>query len=286
VIRAAAMGMCFGVRDALELALADPRPEQTTIHGELVHNEEVLARLRARGFHMQAEDERHRLPTTQRVLVTAHGISARERHRLRGAGRQLVDTTCPLVVRVHEAAKKLEAAGYHVVVIGRQGHVEVRGIVGDLCHSHVVERVAAVERYPHRRIGVVCQSTFAVDGAREILTAIRELNPGATVRFVDTICEPTKQRVHAVRELAGQVEVIVVVGGRNSNNTRQLVKTCERLGCKAHHVQGAGDLELRWFGGVRIVGLTAGTSTLPETIDQVETALRGMHVIRRLGETG
>jgi len=286
VIRAEAMGMCFGVRDALDLAFAEPRPEATTIHGELVHNEEVLDRLRARGFHMQGENQRHRTAPTERVLVTAHGISDRERRRLLDAGRQLLDTTCPLVVRVHEAARDLQTAGHHVIVIGRRGHVEVRGIVGDLCHFHIVDRVEAVQCYPYDRLGVVCQSTFMVDAAAEIVAAIRALNPASEVRFVDTICEPTKQRVRAVRELAEQVEVMVVVGGRNSNNTRELVKTCEALGCRAHHVQEPGDLELGWFRGVRVVGLTAGTSTLPETIDRMETALRGMHVAGRRSQAG
>lgn len=283
VIRAAAMGMCFGVRDALQLALAEPRPGDTTIHGELVHNEEVLARLRARGFPMETEDRRGRngLPATGRVLITAHGISGRERRRLEAAGRQLVDTTCPLVVRVHDAARELAASGHFVLVIGRKGHVEVQGITGDLEDFDVLDRVEAVKRYPHDRIGVVCQSTFQVDAAQEILAAIGALNPGAEVRFVDTICEPTKQRVRAVRELAQRVLVVVVVGGRNSNNTRQLVETCESLGCRAHHVQGPGDLQLHWFRGVRVVGLTAGTSTLPETIDGVEAALRGMRVVGR-----
>lgn len=284
VIRAEALGMCFGVRDALQLALADPQPEETTIHGELVHNEEVLRRLRARGFHMQAEDQRNGLSGTRRVLVTAHGISDRERRRLQTSGHQLLDTTCPLVVRVHEAAKGLLASGHHVLVIGRPGHVEVQGIVGDLDHFDVVDRVEAVGRYPHDRLGVVCQSTFRVEAAQEILAAIRTRNPSARVRFVDTICEPTRQRVRAVRELAQRVGLMVVVGGRNSNNTRQLVRTSEALGCRAHHVQGPSDLQLRWFRGVRVVGLTAGTSTLPETIDRVQAALEGMRVAGRIGE--
>ena len=235
---------------------------------------------------MRGENQRHRLPATDRILVTAHGISDRERRRLEDAGRQLLDTTCPLVVRVHRAAQDLQAAGHHVIVIGRQGHVEVRGIVGDLCHFHVVDRVEAVQRYPYDRLGVVCQSTFMVAAATEIVAAIRALNPAAEVCFVDTICEPTKQRVWAVRELAQRVEVMVVVGGRNSNNTRQLVATCEALGCRAHHVQGPGDLKLHWFVGVRVVGLTAGTSTLPETIDGVEAALAGMQVAGRWSEVG
>jgi 4-hydroxy-3-methylbut-2-enyl diphosphate reductase len=279
VIRAEAMGMCFGVRDALELAQAQRDPDRTTIQGELVHNEEILRRLRRRGFHMQPEARGRQLPKTPKVLVTAHGISDRERKQLEGAGHQLVDTTCPLVVHVHDTARDLQAAGYHVLVIGKPGHVEVRGIVGDLSHFHVVDDPAKVERYPYDRLGVVCQSTFMADRARAILAAIEARNPGAEVRFVDTICEPTKQRVRAVRELSRRVRVVVVVGGRNSNNTRQLAAMCTASGCSTHHVQGPGDLRLHWFRGVRVVGLTAGTSTLPETIDDVEAALNGMQTL-------
>ena len=136
------MGMCFGVRrcprgDRWDIANR-PRSRSTA---QLVHNEVVQAQLEARGFAIQAKRERAKsLPETPAVLITAHGISDRERRRLwRPAASSIVDTTCPLVTRVHQAARSLEARGYHVLVIGRRGHVEVEGIIGDLEHSDVIE---------------------------------------------------------------------------------------------------------------------------------------------------
>src|SRR6516165_4242851 len=139
VIKAEVLGMCFGVRDALQILEDVADPNRVTIHGELVHNETVLDRLGERGFQMAKETARRPLPVTETVLITAHGVSDRERRRLEAAGKQLVDTPCPLVKRAHDAAQKLKSEGYHVLVIGRRGHVEVQGIVEDLDSFDVVQ---------------------------------------------------------------------------------------------------------------------------------------------------
>jgi 4-hydroxy-3-methylbut-2-enyl diphosphate reductase len=273
VIRAEVMGMCFGVRDALK-ALADiERPEQVTIHGELVHNERVLLQLEARGFQMVGERDRQRIPPTDTVLITAHGVSQKERARLQAAGKHLVDTTCPLVTRAHHAAQKLRAEGYHVLLIGRRGHVEVQGVIEDLDSFDVIQGVEDVQRYAHRRLGIMCQTTTPARLVQQIRDAVAAHNPGAEIRFLDTVCHPTKDHQKALNELLGRVEAVVVVGGRNSNNTRELVARCREWGRPAHHVQTAADLKPEWFAGVATVGLTAGTSTLDETIDEVHQAL-------------
>ncbi len=274
VLRADSMGMCFGVKDALEIAFAQPSPERVTIHGELVHNAEVQRRLAERRFVTRPEDEREGAPSTPDVLVTAHGVSDAERARLAAAGARLIDTTCPLVRRAHRAAVGLAKEGRFVVVIGRPGHVEVRGLTGDLERFAVVAREDEVERYPAERIGVVSQTTFRADEARRIVEAIERANPDADVRFSDTVCEPTRQRIEAVEALARAADAVVVVGGANSNNSRQLVRLCESVGTRAVLVQGPDGLEPGWFAGAEVVGLTAGTSTLDETIDAVERALR------------
>jgi 4-hydroxy-3-methylbut-2-enyl diphosphate reductase len=261
--------MCFGVRDAVEKAMSQANPVSITIWGELVRNEDVLAGLRARGFAMRGETERAALPDTAAVLITAHGVSDRERARLLAAGKRLVDTTCPLVRRVHEAARRLQADGCHVVVVGRHGHVEVEGITGDLTSFDVVADPSEVRTWPSERIGVVCQSTVMAETARAVVAEIERQNPRARVRVVDTICDPTKQRVLALEDILPRVDAVVVVGGRNSNNTRQLVALCERNGKRACHVQCAADLDPAWFAGCETVGLTAGTSTPDWTIHEV-----------------
>lgn len=277
VIRAEALGMCFGVRDALEIMEGIARPEQVTVHGELVHNAEVQGRLEDRGFRTLGESDRAgAVPGTPFVLITAHGVSDAERRRLEQAGRSLIDTTCPLVLRAHQAAKALRDRGYHVVVVGKPGHVEVRGIVEDLDSFDMVQSPAEVRPYPHARIGVICQTTTPESTARAVLEAVRACNPGVDVRHVDTVCRPTKDRQRALERLLDRVEAMVVVGGANSNNTRELAARCRARGLPTWHVQGPADLEPSWFEGIEVVGLTAGTSTLDATIDEVEHALNSL----------
>ena len=276
VIRANVLGMCFGVRDALAVMRDIAAPQSVTIHGELVHNEVVLHQLRIRGFGMVGEAERDSLPDTPRVLVTAHGVSDRERARLTAAGKTLIDTTCPLVRRVHAAALKFAAAGCHLIVIGKPGHVEVRGIVEDVPSHDVVPSVDAVRTYPATRLGVICQSTTPPELAAAILAEVRRLNPHAQVTYADTICRPTREHQRALAELLPRVEAVVVVGGRNSNNTVELARRVADYGLPACHVVGPGDLDAGWVTRFERVGLTAGTSTLEETVNAVERRLEEM----------
>lgn len=273
VIVAQHLGFCFGVRDALELAEKTDRPDLVTIRGELVHNEQVLYRLDDLGFHRQAEADRAAIPATPFVMITAHGVSDAERKRLAAAGKQFIDTTCPLVVRVHRAALELSAEGRHVIIIGRPGHVEVAGVLEDLPSGEVIPEASAVRDFGRDRLGVVCQSTTPPRVARETLEAIRRINPLADVRSIDTICQPTRDRQDAVVKLLPQIDVLVVVGGRNSNNTRELARLADDCGVVAHHVQGPDDLDPAWFAGKSVCGLTAGTSTLDTTVAAVHRRL-------------
>jgi 4-hydroxy-3-methylbut-2-enyl diphosphate reductase len=222
---------------------------------------------------MTSESARQALPETRDVLITAHGISQRERERLESAGKRLIDTTCPLVRHAHEAALRLAGEGFHVLVIGRPGHVEVQGLIEDLPSHDIVQSVDDVKTWPHARMGIVCQTTTPPKLAEQISAAIRTQNPHAEIRYRNTICQPTRDRQQAVERLCQDVEAVVVVGGANSNNTRQLVALCRAQGKPAFHVQTADDLKPAWFEGVHTVGLTAGTSTLDETIDAVHERL-------------
>ena len=174
------------------------------------------------------------------------------------------------MTRAHQAAQKLQADGCHVLVIGKRGHVEIQGIVEDLRSYDVIASADEVRAYPHARLGVMCQTTTPVRHADEIRAAIKAKNPQADIRFIDTICHPTKDHQKALERLMDEVEAMIVVGGHNSNNTRQLVLRCQQRGLSAYHVQGPEDLRPEWFDGIETVGLTAGTSTLDATIDAVE----------------
>jgi len=274
VIRAEAMGLCSGVRQALEYVAAVGDPRQVTVYGEMVHNETVNRGLARRGFRRLDEQRRGAaLPETPAVLITAHGISDTERARLHGAGLRLMDTTCPLVRRAHDAAVRLQSQGCHVLVIGRRGHVEVQGLIGDLPRAEVVESAAEVRCYHQEKIGVLCQTTSTDGLVRSVLEALTAMNPGSEVRFVDTVCRPTRERQQALDRLLPLVDALVVVGGRNSRNTRALAESARARGVPAYRVESAAEVEAGWFQGCRAVGLTAGTSTLDETIEEVHRAL-------------
>lgn len=273
VIRAEEMGMCFGVKDALHAARSVPDPTEVTIHGELVHNPSIITQLREAGFRQSPEDHRRATARTPLVLITAHGVSNAERRRLIAAHTGLIDTTCPLVSRVHDAALALQAEGRHVLLIGTPGHVEVRGIVGDLDHCDIVADASEVRGYGHGRLGVVSQTTMPPEVVADVCARIHRHNPRADIRVIDTVCQPTRLRQRALLDLVRRVHAVVVVGGNRSNNTRRLLQLCHDQRMPALQVESADELDPEWFGDARTVGLTAGTSTLDETIDEVQRAL-------------
>jgi len=275
IVLAEHFGMCFGVRDAIAQAeeLAERAP--LTILGELVHNPIVRERLRAQGVTEGSLDQLG--AASGQVMITAHGASDTKRGIWRERGLNLVDGTCPLVRHAHEQLKRLVAAGYFPVVIGKVGHVEVRGLTEDFPEACVVDLPSDVLKLPRRdRYGVISQTTQPIDRVRALVAEIERLHPASEVRFVDTVCKPTKDRQSALRKLIDVAEVIVVVGGRESNNTRQLVETCRAAGRPAFHIERPDELRSEWFDGISVVGLTAGTSTLRETVDAVFRCLEGI----------
>jgi 4-hydroxy-3-methylbut-2-enyl diphosphate reductase len=267
LLRAAHLGMCFGVRDAIALALEHANAGPLTILGDLVHNPTVLDELQARGIGVAGDVAD---VTTPAVMVTAHGISQRMLARTRALGLTVVEGTCPLVHVAHRAVTALAHDGYHVVIVGQRDHVEVRGLTGDLDRYDVVfDEADVLALDDHPRIGVAAQTTQPVEKVRELVALIRRRFPLSAVRFIDTVCKPTKERQTAAVALAQQADVVIVVGGRSSNNTRELVRTCARHCARVHHVETAAELCAEWFAGVEVVGLTAGTSTPDEVIDRV-----------------
>jgi 4-hydroxy-3-methylbut-2-enyl diphosphate reductase len=175
----------------------------------------------------------------------------------------------------HHAVAALARDGYHVVIVGQHDHVEVRGLTDDLDRFDVVldeQDVLALEERP--RIGVAAQTTQPVEKVRRVVDAIRRRFPRSDVQFVDTVCKPTKERQSAAIAMARQADVVVVVGGKTSNNTRELVSTCSRYCARVYHVESDADVRREWFGAVRMVGLTAGTSTPDDVIDRVEARIR------------
>jgi 4-hydroxy-3-methylbut-2-enyl diphosphate reductase len=272
IIRAEHLGMCFGVRDAIQLALEQSQNEPLTILGDLVHNETVLADLSARGIRVARELN---AVATHTVMITAHGTSWKTMRTVRDSGFNIVEATCPLVHVAHRAVAKLVDQGFHPVIIGKRGHVEVRGLTEDLAEFDVVLSEEDVMELKERaRFGVAAQTTQPIEKVRCLVKCLRRRFPDSEVRFIDTVCQPTKQRQNAAIELAQHSDVVVVIGGAHSNNTHELVKTCSRYCERVHHVQTADDLKEEWLEGAETVGITAGTSTPEKLISEVEVWLQ------------
>jgi 4-hydroxy-3-methylbut-2-enyl diphosphate reductase len=175
----------------------------------------------------------------------------------------------------HQAVAALAREGCRVVIVGQRDHVEVRGLTGDLDGFDVVlddDDVFALQEHP--RFGVAAQTTQSIDRVRHLADLIRRRFPRSEVRFVDTVCKPTKDRQASAVDVARQADLVIVVGGLSSNNTRELVKTCARYCSRVHHVETEADLRPEWLDGAHVVGLTAGTSTPDEVIDRVEACMR------------
>lgn len=272
--RASHLGMCFGVRDAINLAVSEARRQPLTVLGDLVHNATVLDRLHREGIVTARETGDIATPT---VMVTAHGASDRAKAALRAQGLHVLEATCPLVRHAHLAVLSLARQGFHPVIVGQRNHVEVRGLTGDLDAFDVVLTEADVDALTARpRFGVAAQTTQPTEHVRQLVNRLRERFPTAEVKFVDTVCRPTKDRQWAAVELAQQSDVVIVVGGAHSNNTRQLVMTCSRYCHRVHHVEQAADLRPEWFLPDDAVGLTAGTSTPDDIIRAVESGLEAI----------
>jgi 4-hydroxy-3-methylbut-2-enyl diphosphate reductase len=269
------LGMCFGVRDAIDLALRLTRQGPLTILGDLVHNPDVLTEMDRAGA---ARTSRPEDVNTRALLLTAHGISQRVKNDLREKGHQVHDATCPLVKRAHLALAKLVADGRHPVVIGDAKHVEVRGLVGDLDRYTIIineEDLAGLDEWAQQgcKFGIVSQTTQPLSVVLNLVETIRQRFPKNDVRFVDTVCQPTKDRQEAMHRLAAEADVIVVVGGPESNNSRKLTELARHLGRPAYQVASANELRPEWFQRVQVVGLTAGTSTPDRAIEEVRAWL-------------
>jgi len=273
-LRAEHLGMCFGVRDAIALAVWTAQTGPLTVLGDLVHNETVLEQLRSRGINI-AHDAAS-VPT-RTVMVTAHGASKRALQRIQEHGLKMLEATCPLVHVAHRAVARLVREGFHPVIIGKRDHVEVRGIVEDLDEYDVILNEKDVQQLKEkRRFGVTSQTTQPLERVWRLVALLRHRFPQSEVRFIDTVCQPTKLRQLAAAELASQSDIVIVIGGAHSNNTRELVATCSHLCPCVRHIQTAEDLRAEWFTGAETVGLTAGTSTPDDVIAEVENRLKAL----------
>jgi 4-hydroxy-3-methylbut-2-enyl diphosphate reductase len=271
--KASAMGFCFGVTRAIELVerAASERGSLQTL-GALVHNRQVVERLAGCGVGVAdtLDDVEGSI-----VAIASHGVGPDVLEEVKLRGFEVIDATCPFVRKAQDVAKKLGREGFRVMVFGDAAHPEVRGVLG-----HAGENAAASLEVPQLgslppRVGILCQTTLNQERFAEFLAGLVSQNlPGfSELRIYNTICDATSKHQEAALELAERVDLMVVIGGQDSANTRRLAGICSDTGVATFHIESTADIDPRWLRGHRRVGVTAGASTPDEVIDEVVAAL-------------
>jgi len=278
VLLASPRGFCAGVDRAIEIveqALQRFGPPVYVRH-EIVHNQHVVDTLRAKGAVFI--DDPAEAPPGATLVFSAHGVSPAVRQAASSQGLGTIDATCPLVTKVHKEALRFAQEDLEIVLVGHAGHVEVEGTMGHAPErTHLVETVEDVEKLEVRdpsRLAVLTQTTLSVDDTREIVEALRRRFPDVRLPRKDDICYATQNRQNAVRALAAEAQLVLVVGAPTSSNSQRLVEVASRAGASAHLVQGPDDVDPAWLDGVQTVGVTAGASAPELLVERVVSRLR------------
>ena len=283
VLLAEPRGFCAGVDRAIEIVERAITKFGAPIYvrHEIVHNTYVVNDLKTKGA-IFIEDLAD-VPPGATLVFSAHGVSQAIRREATERGFTVFDATCPLVTKVHVEMAKLRKEGYDFIMIGHKGHPEVEGTIGQLNDGiHLVEDVTDVDRVPvdaNARLAVVTQTTLSVDDAAEILAAVKRRFPNVREPKQQDICYATQNRQDAVKVLAPNVDVLVVVGSLSSSNSNRLREVAQRLGTDAYMVDSADDLKPEWFAGKSRVGLTAGASAPEILVKQVIERLRALGAV-------
>ena len=292
IVIAAELGYCWGVRRALEIVEAAAQSTGPIAPiGDVIHNPQVVERLRQRGVEGAASVVEAADRGFRRVAITAHGMGPHLAGEAAAANLELIDTTCPLVTKVQRLAQKLVRQGYFLVVYGDAYHPEVRGVIGWAGTSKAVaaKKIADLPwnaprgttgdgvSTPPRKVAVVSQTTKNVDELMTFAQALQAmvLPEGGEFRLCNTICEPTSERQNALKRLVeqDQVNLILAIGGRKSSNTARLAEVGRALGVPSHHIERPDEIDEAWLEGVDVVGVTAGASTPDDIIEAVVAAL-------------
>jgi 4-hydroxy-3-methylbut-2-en-1-yl diphosphate reductase len=284
VVLASPRGYCAGVDravDTVERALDHFGPP-VYVRREIVHNRHVVSELTHRGaVFVETEED---VPEGAVLVLSAHGV-APEVHR-RSAERNLhvLDATCPLVTKVHAEARRFDARGFTIVLIGHAGHEEVVGTMGEAPDAirlvESIEDVDSLEVADPDRVAYITQTTLSVDETVGIITALRRRYPSAVGPKRDDICYATQNRQNAVKRLAAEVDLVLVIGSRNSSNSNRLVEVTRDMGVPAHLIDDEGDIAAEWLEGIETVGITSGASAPETLVDRVVDHFRALGVER------
>ncbi|MBU0719631.1 MAG: 4-hydroxy-3-methylbut-2-enyl diphosphate reductase [Planctomycetes bacterium] len=262
------LGFCFGVRRAIELAeaaIAERGPGKVVALGPIVHNRQVVEELERAGLDQAGDLES--IDPSQAVLIRSHGAAPDTYRRAQERGLEIVDATCPLVKRAQEAVERLHEENYRVVMIGDRNHPEVRSVVSYAPNVTVIGDVAEIEASlpADQPLGIVAQTTIAPERLAEITAAIRRQTSGE-IKEVNTLCGEVTRRQKAAVTLAREVDVMFVLGGLDSANTRELAGLCTAAGCPTYHLETWDQFDRRMIADRKSAGVTAGTSTSDEVV--------------------
>lgn len=276
VVRAASSGACFGVQRALDMTLqAAQKGVDVCTFGPLIHNPLVVEDLKSKGIEAANGVSEVR---TSAVVIRSHGVVPEVISELEAAGRQIIDATCPHVMRAQKAAARLARSGYLVVVVGESGHPEVEGIsaharaAGGECL--VVGSASELPSTIQDPVGIVIQTTQPRAKLEEVVRSLEDR--GLSPKVCDTVCSATVHRQEAASALAAKADVMVVIGGRNSSNTTRLFEICKSVCDRTYHIESAKELDSSWFEPGFTVGVSAGASTPEAQIEEVVSCLESM----------
>lgn len=271
--KASVQGFCFGVAITVKKAEeAIASRDQVTTLGHVVHNPQMVESLSSRGLqNAQSVDD----VDAGSLFVRAHGLPVEVFETAKHKGLEIIDATCPMVTKIHVQAEKLKGDGYKIVVIGDPAHPEVKGTLSHVPGAWCIQSVDDVAKLPRSsKVGVVVQSTWSGQGFTQIVQALAAKY--YEVRAVNTICTDTHNRQNEALRLARDVEVMIVVGGKTSANTKHLAELSESHGARAHHIENASELQPQWFAGVKVAGLMSGASTPGWLVDEVEARMEDL----------
>lgn len=267
-------GTCFGVSNAIDIAFrAAQNNGNVYILGELVHNPHIVNKLSGEG--VKQVNDVSELRDGDSLIIRAHGESKEVFDYCEENGISVIDCTCPFVKKAQNIATKLEEEGYQVVIIGNPDHPEVRGIVAQTSNAKVIQTPEDVEKQKvkYGKLGILSQTTQTIENFSETVAKI--VTYPKIIKIYNTICTATEERQIAAKNLANKVDLMIVIGGKNSSNTRKLYELCNNI-VKTHWIEDAKELENSWFEKVQSIGITAGASTPKEVIDKVKEKISNL----------
>ena len=276
VILAKSAGFCFGVKRAVDTVYEQTGKKNVYTFGPIIHNEEVVKDLEKKGVFVINTMEELDDITEGTVIIRSHGVSSAVYEALRKKGVEIVDATCPFVLKIHNIVKQESANGKQIVIIGNEKHPEVEGIMGwSKTQVHVVDTVEKAQNLqldPQREVCIVSQTTFNYNKFQELVEIISEKGYNIIIR--NTICNATEERQTEAREIAKRVDAMIVVGGSSSSNTRKLYEICKNECKDTYYIQTLNDLDMTSLGKADCIGITAGASTPNNIIQEVYTNVR------------